>query len=180
MKNICPFLNLRNEEKNVDNIVLLFEYEFFLINVLNYDFYIFSPYKAITGFIYEIQISEYLSHIESIISIKDIENKLEYYIDLTYLTDVIFIYNYSVITLSCLFITFEIFGISLDLIKTIFSLEQIMNYEKFLTVTYPAIKEAINNIKLLTDQEFIDRKKKILLFLKHNPKYTEKLEKDRK
>ena len=47
-----------SNKKNIENILLLLEYEFFLINILNYEIYVYCPYKAMLGFIHELVNSE--------------------------------------------------------------------------------------------------------------------------
>jgi hypothetical protein len=197
MKNICPFLKEIHNEKNIENILLLLEYEFYLINVLNYDFYVFCPYKAMVGFIHEIKKNQNLlnivifsdsmvdiiihstSNINPLVNSKDFELKCESLIDQTFFTDLIFLYSYSYISLSCLFITAEFFNIDYDKIKSLLKLDEIIDYENFITTILKSVKENLMTIKIFNEDEFVKNKKKIYKFLKTNPKYVEKIEKDR-
>jgi hypothetical protein len=185
MKSICPFLKEKHTEKNVENILLLLEYEFFLINILNYDFYVYCPYKAMLGFIYEIrqnekkfnQLGGQIIFDENFC--KEFENKCEVFIDQTFLTDLLFNIPYSYIALSCIFITAEFYKIDYDVIKNYLNLENFINYENFLKETLPTVRDTLSNLKILTEEEFVNYKKRILKFLNKNPKYVEKIEKDR-
>jgi hypothetical protein len=181
MVNVCPFLKLNNVERNMNNIQIMFEYEFYLINVLNYDFYVFSPYKAKMGLLYEIKNSgkEGVEDAISMMSSNDFDAKVNSFIDYSFYSDILFLYSYSQIALSCIFMVAELSGIDTEIIRYILDLDSFMRYDHFYHIVLPAVKNAMNTTTILNNQEFIDRKKKILLFLKNNPKYSEKLEKDR-
>ena len=187
MKNICPFLKEKHTEKNVENILLLLEYEFYLINILNYDLYVFCPYKAMVGFLYSINNNQKVFDIKILsdtneqftINAKEFEIKVENFIDQTYLTDLIFLYTYSYLALSCIFLAAEFYQIKFELIRTLLELDKIINYDTFLNDIYLTVKENINSIKILSDEEFVNNKKKILKFLIKQPKYTERIERDR-
>lgn len=181
MKDLCPFLRDKHTEKNIENILVMLEYEFFLINVINYDFYVFCPYKAMLGFIYQIKMSQ-ISNKTLLFdenNLKIFETKCEAMIDQAFLTDLIFIISYSYLALSCIFLTAESFGISFDQIKSLLRLDIKFNYDNFINETLLMVRETLNNIKIISDEEFINNKKKIFKFLKNNPKYVEKIEKDR-
>ncbi len=202
MKNLCPFLKEKHKEKNIDNVYLLLDNEFYMINVLNYDFYIFCPYKAMIGLIntlkintqsdsdsdrerdrddksLSISISININIFNESVTQKNFETKCESLIDQTFLTDLIFLYTHSYIALACVFLTAESFNIKHDTIKSILQLETKINYTNFYDVILPNVREQINSIKIITDDEFANYKKKILKFLYKNPKYVEKIEKDR-
>jgi len=183
MKNIFPFLKEIHQEKNTENILILLEYEFYLINVLNYDFYVFCPYKAMVGFIHSIVKNQkelmIFSNFDDSNKTKEFELKCESLIDMTFLTDLMFLISYSYIALSCIFISAENENISIDIIKNLLKLDDVVNYEFFFKFTLPTVKNYLNNIKIYNEVEFVDRKKRILRFLNRNPKYVEKIEKDR-
>lgn len=185
MKSICPFLKDKHTEKNIENILLLLEYEFFLINILNYDLYVYCPYKAMLGFMYELANNEkkLKSSGEHIIFddnfCKEFENKCEAFIDQTFLTDLLFSIPYSYIALSCIFITAEFYKIDYDLIKKYLNLENYINYEQFYTETLFSVRDTLSSLKILNEEEFVSLKKRILKFLNKNPKYVQKIENDR-
>jgi hypothetical protein len=183
MKNICPFLKEINKVKNVENILLLFEYEFYLINVLNYDFYVFCPYKAMVGFLHNLKVNQNKENIiifpENSNLAKDFELKCETFIDSSFLTDLIFLYSYSYIALSCIFLTADFFNMEINTVRALLQLDDYLNYDNFFSNIMPTVKEYLNNIKILTDDEFMDKRTKLYKFLKRNPKYVEKIEKDR-
>lgn len=183
MKNIFPFLKEIHPEKNMENILILLEYEFYLINVNNYDFYVFCPYKAMVGFIHTIVKSQkemkLLSYFDDKNKSKEFESKCENLIDITFLTDLIFLISYSYIALSAIIIAAENEGLNLENIKKLLKLDDIINYEIFYKYTLPTVKNYMNNIKIYNEVEFVDRKKRILKFLNRNPKYVEKIERDR-
>ena len=45
------FIKDFNKESQIPNDQLLLKYEFYIIHIINYDFYVFCPYKAIGLFI---------------------------------------------------------------------------------------------------------------------------------
>ncbi len=182
MINICPFLTRRHHETQVENVIIMYEYEFYLINVINYDFYVYNPYKAKIGLIYDIKTSdkEGITDIVNLFSLKDFENKVDRFIDKTFYSDIMFLFNYSHIALSCIFMAAETCGIDTDRIRYILDLDSFMKYDHFINAILPIIKNEINNITIIKPEEFQDKMKKILRFLKDNPKYMDKIEADRK
>jgi hypothetical protein len=178
MKNICPFLKEKHNEKNVENILLMLEYEFFLINVLNYEFYVFCPYKAMLGFLNEFkklqESNKYIFLDEN--QIKEFELKCESYIDKSFMTDLIFTVSYSQISLGCICITAAEFSLDANIFTPIIGEEL---FHKFLKEILPVIKESIFSLKIISNEEALNDKKKILKFLNRNPRYVEKIEKDR-
>jgi hypothetical protein len=176
--NLDIMISLFPELKDAEKQKSLYDYEFYLINILNYDFFVFSPYKAMTGFLHEIK-KDHLKEIDSKITLSEFESKVEYYIDNTFYTDIIFSHSYSIIALACIALTAEFYGIEFDNIKRALSLESIMDYKKFNDNILPEIKEAISKINFLSDEDHGKIMKRIMLFSKANPKYEEKLAKDR-
>jgi hypothetical protein len=186
MKNICPFLKEIHTEKNIENILLLLEYEFYLINHLNYDFYVFCPYKAMVGFIYKMNKNQKIFGIQIFsdapsagVSGKEFELKCESLIDQTFLTDLPFLITYSYIALGCIYLTAEFYKIDTELIKILLQLDNLENYSSFIDDKLQMIKEELNNLKILSDDEFKNMKAKIFKFLSKNSKYVERIEKDR-
>lgn len=187
MKNICPFLKEKHTEKNIENILLLFEYEFYLINFINYDFYVFCPFKALSGFLYKINQNQkamgvqlFSEEINVGVSSKEFELKCESIVDQTFLTDLIFLVSYSYLALGCIFITAEFFRMDLNSLEKLLEFNTSMpNYKNLLENILPQIKEDLKNLRVLTDEEFVHKKKRIAKFLSKNPKYVEKIERDR-
>jgi hypothetical protein len=183
MKNIFPFLKEIHQEKNIENILILLEYEFYLINVINYDFYVFCPYKAMVGFIHTLAKSQkdlnLVSYFDDINKTKQFELKCENLIDVTFYTDLMFLISYSYIGLSCIFIIAENEKFNLDYIKQLLKLDDVINCDQFFKYTLPTVKNYLNNVRIYNENEFIDKKKRILKFLLRNPKYVERIEKDR-
>ncbi len=180
MKGVCPFLKEKHPEKNVENILLMLEYEFFLINVLNYEFYVFCPYKAMLGFLNEIRRNQ-IKQDEILLdenNLKDFELKCESLIDQTFNTDLIFIFSYSQLALSCIYLTAEQYNLDLGKLKSLLNIEE-SKYENFSKEIFPRVKEIFLTIKIISEEEFVNNKKKILKFLNRNPRYVEKIEKDR-
>lgn len=180
MKNICPFLKEKHPEKNVENILLMLEYEFFLINVLNYEFYVFCPYKAMRGFLNEFKRNQESTSIGFLDEdkLREFESTCESIIDRCFMTDIIFIYTYSQIALSCILITAENFKLDLITFGSLLNIED-HNLRNFIDEILPRIKESLTDLKIITYEIFEVNKKKILKFLIRNPRYIEKIEKDR-
>jgi hypothetical protein len=178
--NIDIMSSLFPKLKDPAAVKTLYEYEFYLINVMNYDFYVFSPYKAMIGFIYLITKSDYLKDIEAKISLSEFEQKVEYFIDQTFYTDLIFLYSYSVNTLACIYMAAESYNIDFGIFDVAFSLSKTMDYEKFIKATYPEFKDTITGVKIPTVDDWEKLMKRVIYFTKTNPKYVEKLEMDRR
>ena len=85
---------------------------------------------------------------------REFENKCEALIDQTFLTDLIFIYSFSYVALSCIFLTAETFKIKFDDLKNLLNLEKIINYEVYIKETLSIVRKELNEIKILNDEEF--------------------------
>jgi hypothetical protein len=182
MKTMFPVLKEKDKKTNIDNLYYLFEYEFYLINVLNYEFYIFCPYKAMVGFIYDMKCSQKIKNIPLFtdqLSAEDFEKKCESFIDQTFLTDLMFVLSYSIIAISCIFLTAEFYQMSFDWVKALLQLEGVIDYENFFMETYRLVKSKLEEIKVLNQEEYKEKKSKIYKFLFKNPQYVEKIEKER-
>lgn len=195
IKEMFPYLSNFNQEKQTENINILFDYEFYLMNVINYDFYVFCPYKAMQGFFFKMSKGHCYNELfvvpSKLENISQFEELVEAQIDKAFLTDLIFIFSYSYIALASIFYSAELLNIEFNLIRELiaFDLMFIVNkdenekrnhFEEFLVNYFATFKERINNIKVLKDENFKEAKKKVLKFLNKNPKYVERLEQDRK
>jgi len=189
MKNIFAFLRDNNKELNIPNDQLLLKYEFYLIHILNYDFYVFCPYKAMIGFIYKLQNSEIIINKINFITnlnIKEIENEAEKIIDKTFATDAIFIYNYSYIALSSIIFAFQAFnqnknlGISHFEIIDCLEIRNLIDVDNFFNIIIPKIFDMLNKIPYFSREEIREKKSRTTGFLLKYKEYNEKLEFDRK
>ena len=187
LKTIFPFIKENNKETNIPNLTILFKYEFYMINVLSYDFYVFCPYKAMLGFMYKIKSSQIQEKVESVqnLTMIEVENEVEKYIDKTFATDSIFLYNYSYNSLACIFLGFEYLKITKNLNVTqediieALELHDYIDVGNFINFILPKTKELIEKIPNFTKEEKKEKKGKIMAFLKKYPEYKDRLEKDR-
>ena len=88
-----------SEEKNFKKLI---KYEFYLSVILQYDFYVYDPYKALIGFIYLLDKQNFFIGQLSVDALNKEQflEECEKIIDNTYLTDLIFLYSYSYLALS--------------------------------------------------------------------------------
>lgn len=188
LKSIFQFVGEINKEKKVPNIDILLKYEFYMIHILNYDFYVFCPYKAMCGLFYKLKssalIMDKIKLIENL-TVKDIENEAEKLIDRTFATDSIFIYNYSYNALACILLAFRKFKetVNLDIsyndVITQLGLEKMIDCQEFLNATINKINDFITKIPTFSRQDIIEKKSRTTGFLLKYKEYNEKLEKDR-
>ena len=154
----------------------LLNYEFYLCTILGYDLYVFNPYKALIGFIYKMDINKYFDNLN--ISKDDFENECENFIDQCFLTDIIFVYNYSYISLCSIFLTVEKFQLNINDIIKVLELENNINMEQFNSI-YLKIKDEISKINILHD-EYIKVYGGIKKFYEKYKIYVDTLEQERK
>ncbi len=98
LKKLFPFFVDKEEEK----IPLLLKYEFYLLDVLGYDLHVYCPYKAMKGIIYDLFMSKYdfLNEEKDFIAFQDLIFKdSSKVIDLSYLTNLVFVISYSKIAI---------------------------------------------------------------------------------
>lgn len=181
MKEIFPFLQERNE-LNIDNIHILLDYEFFLINVLNYDMHIYSPFKALRGLCTHIELNMAEEVIELIkqraFSLELMESEAEEIINKTFLTDLMFQFNHSFIALFSLMYVFDV-ELKEPLNKLFESLDIPQESYDLVLNDFDVFKNKINSINLVPENDIIEKIKKRLRFLKKNPEYVKKIESER-
>lgn len=188
MKNIFVFLKDFNKDLQISNEELLLKYEFYMIHILNYDFYVFCPYKAMMGFMYKIQTSDkFLAQFKNFdnFNFKEIEIEAEKLIDRIFATDAMFIYNYSFIAISCTILAFQIFNQSKNLgintfeILEILEIINIIDVNNFINNILSKIEDMIIKIPNFSREEIREKKSRTSGFLSKYKEYNEKLEADR-
>jgi len=191
MKSIFAFMKDFNKESKISNDQLLLKYEFYLIHIINYDFYVFCPYKAMMGFMYKLQSSDLIlkklknASAENL-SLKEIEVEAEKFIDRTFASDAIFMFNYSIIALSCIIFAVELFnqskniGISpLEILEAL-EVTDLLDVDNFLNVSNSKIYDFISKVPNFTREEIREKKSRTTGFLIKYKEYNEKLEVDRR
>lgn len=177
MGELIPFLTEQSSNPNQNNRGKLFEYEFYLCIILNYEFYVFCPYKAMLGFVYELDKKKFFSSTK----IKeDFQKECEGLIDKTFLSDLIFLYNYSYLALASVFIIGSSFAFENDRLIEALDLKSMIDVNKFINETLIDIKNKLNNIKIIEQNEFLEHTKRVILFNKRYPRYNAKLEEERR
>lgn len=194
MKSIFAFIKDFNKELKISNEQLLLKYEFYMIHIINYDFYIFCPYKAMMGFVYKLQSAELiLNKLKNAIAensylnfLKEIEVEAEKFIDRTFATDAVFMFNYSFIALSCLIFAFQLFnqskniGISpVDILEAL-EIKELIDVDNFLNINVGKIYDLISKVPTFTREEIREKKSRTTGFLIKYKEYNEKLEVDRR
>jgi hypothetical protein len=191
MKSIFAFIKDFNKESKISNDQLLLKYEFYLIHIINYDFYVFCPYKAMMGFIYKLQSSDLIlkklkNATAENLSLKEIEAEAEKFIDRTFASDAVFMFNYSIIALSCIIFAVELFnqskniGISpLEILEAL-EVTDLLDVDNFLNVSNSKIYDFISKVPNFTREEIREKKSRTTGFLIKYKEYNEKLEVDRR
>ena len=170
--------------KGKENI--LFEYEFYLSTILDYDFYVYSPYEALFGFLYTLEQKDFFlaQSSENYVNPNDFKKECSDIIDKMHLTDNIFLYSYSEIALASVFIKCEEKKIDIINIAEKLELEKVINVKEFLEVTYRDMKENYELIPKYESEEDEENKikeiyKKVHHFHKSFPIYQTQLDKER-
>ena len=178
LEKIFPIL--KNNEK------ILFEYEFYLSTILDYDFYVYSPYQALFGFLYTLEQKDFFlaQSSENYVNPNDFKQECSDIIDKMHLTDNIFLYSYSEIALASVFIKCEERKIDIINIAEKLELEKVINVKEFFEVTYKVMKENYELIPKYESDEDEENKikeiyKKVHHFHKSFPLYQAQLTKER-
>lgn len=181
MIQLFPSLKEIDEKTKKSGFVTLFEYEFFLCYILDYEFYVFCPYKALLGLVYELEKKSFFKYLQGMTK-EEFSDECEKIIDTSFLTDAIFLYTYSHISIVSVMMVFEKVGVNPDLIFTYIDVSSNKSFDKnkFLKETFPNIKNEINSITLMTDKQFTEALGKVKFFNKIYPKYMNRLETERK
>lgn len=191
MKSTFAFIKDFNKDLKISNDQLLLKYEFYMIHIINYDFYVFCPYKAMMGFTNKLQQQNLnLNFLEKIkcanLNFKEIEAEAEKFIDRTFATDAIFLFNYSYIALSCVIFAFQIFSQSKNLgitqleILEVLEVKEFLDVDNFLNMVLSRIYDLISKIPVFTREEIREKKSRTTGFLIKYKEYNEKLEVDRR
>ena len=128
------------------------------------------------GFIYELDSKHFF---DSLKTKEQFQKECEATIDQTFLSDLIFTYNYSYIALASIFIVGVSFNFDNDKIINTLELKQLIDIKKFLNEYLVDIKNNLEQIKIIEKNEFLEYTKKVIIFNKKYPQYAEKLEEER-
>ena len=163
-----------------------FDYEFFLCTILEYDFYVYNPYLALMGFIFNLEQKEFFlaQSSENYVNPNEFQQECIDLIDKMYLTNNIFLFTYSEIALGSIFIKCEQKNISTINIAEKLELDKVINVKEFLEGPLKKMKE---NLDLIPKYENNEKKKKINHdifkkidnFHKSFPEYQKKLDNER-
>ena len=177
-KKIFPFLS-----ENPDKLI---EYEFYLITILEYDFFVYNPYQALIGFIYTLKEKEFFlaQDEENYVSQEDFTNDCMNIIDKMYLTNIIFIYTYSEMALGSIFIKCEYKNIDINNISEKLEIDKIINIKEFIGTKVSDMKKKMEEIPKYQNNEEEEKKtndiyRTVRHFLRDFPKYKAQLEKER-
>ena len=177
-KKIFPFLS-----ENPDKLI---EYEFYLITILEYDFFVYNPYQALIGFIYTLKEKEFFlaQDEENYVSQEDFTNDCMNILDKMYLTNIIFIYTYSEMALGSIFIKCEYKNIDINNISEKLEIDKIINIKEFIGTKVSDMKKKMEEIPKYQNNEEEEKKtndiyRTVRHFLRDFPKYKAQLEKER-
>lgn len=164
----------------------LFEYEFYLSHILEYEFYVYSPYQALLGFIFSLKQKEFFlaQSSENYVNPNDFQQECVDVIDKMFLTDNIFLFTYSEIALASIFIKCEEKNINTINIAEKLELDKIINVKEFLEGPLVKIKHNLDLIPKIENAEEDNKKakemyKKVIHFHKSFPQYQKKLDEQR-
>ena len=178
MENMFPFI--KGTEKK------LFEYEFYLSNILEYEFYVYNPYQALFGFIFSLKQKEFFlaQSSENYVNPNDFQQECVDVIDKMFLTDNIFLFTYSEIALASIFIKCEEKNINTINIAEKLELDKVINVKEFLEGPLVKIKKNLELVPKIENAEEDNKKakemyKKVIHFHKSFPQYQKKLDEQR-
>ena len=175
------FSIIKNNEKKV------LEYEFYLITILDYNFFVYNPYHALYGLIYNLEKNQFFlgQNTENYINQEDFKQECSDIIDKMFLTDNIFLYSYSEIALASIFIKCFEKNININNVAEKMEIDKIINVKEFLEGPFEKMKKNLELIPHFNSIEEEDKKanelyQTIHYFLKHHPQYQKKLDEERK
>ena len=164
----------------------LFDYEFYLSTILDYDFYVYSPYLALFGLLNNLEQKDFFlsQNSENYVSQNDFKDGCIDIIDKMHLTDNIFLYSYSEIALASIFLICEEKKLDFNNIVEKLELDKIINVNEFLEGPYKIMKENYELIpKYESDEveenEIYKIEKELNHFYKDFPLYQAKLAEER-
>jgi hypothetical protein len=162
----------------------VFDYESYLCTILKYDFFVYNPYHALSGFLEQKDV--FLDQKkENYIDPDTFKQECNDIIDTMYLTDIIFLYNYSEIALGSIFMVCEKRNIDIQNICNKLELNDVLDIKKFINGPLVKMKKYIDDLPKYETQEEEDKKADLIYkSIKHihanYPDYTKKLEEERK
>lgn len=163
-----------------DEIKLVLDYEFFLTNILDYNFYVYNPYHALYGLIYTLEQKQFFLGQNS----ENFKQECIDIIDKMLLTDNIFLYTHSEIALASILIKCAEKNINISNIVEKMEVNKIINVNEFLEGPLEKMKK---NLEAIPKYESIEEEEKATKdiykmnrgFLKTYPQYQKKLEEER-
>ena len=167
-----------SEEKNFKKLI---KYEFYLSIILQYDFYVYDPYKALIGFIYLLDKQNFFIGQLSVDALNKEQflEECEKIIDNTYLTDLIFLYSYSYLALSSIFIVGD--KIAIERNEIVSKLNLNIDINKFFSENgiYEDVVKTLNEIPNVSYEDAKEIEGKIKQFKHKYIKYEEYLNEER-
>ena len=161
-----------------------YEYEFYLCTILEYDFFVYNPFQALLGFIYELEKEKFFQDKENKINPELFKNDCQNIIDKLYLTDCIFLYTYSELALASIYIQCDIKNINTNNIEQKLNLNKIMNVKEFIDNKVVDIKKKLDEIPKFNstveeEQKSTEIMRNVGKFHMEFPKYKEQLKEER-
>ena len=168
------------------NYKKLFDYEFFLSTILDYNFYVYNPYHALYGLIYILEQKKFFlgQNTENYINQEQFKQECMDIIDKMLLTDNIFLYTHSEIALTSIFMKLKEKNLNIINIAEKMELDKVINVKEFLEGPFEKMKK---NLDSLPKYESVEEEEKACgdiykmasSFLKKYPVYQKKLEEER-
>ena len=165
---------------------ILFEYEFYLVTILDYEFFVYNPYQALLGFIFTLEQKEFFlaQNSQNYVNPNEFKEECMALIDKMYLTDNIFLFSYSEIALASIFLKCEQKNISTTNIAEKLELDKIIDVKGFLDGPVNKMKQNLDSIPVYENLEEEEKKSKeiyriVSQFLKSFPQYQKKLDEER-
>ena len=175
------FTILENNEKK------LYEYEFYLSTILEYEFFVYNPYQALIGLIYNLEQKEFFlsQNSQNYVNPNEFKQECIDIIDQMHLTDNIFMFTYSEIALASIFIKCEEKKLNTINIAEKLEIDKIINVKEFLEGPVEEMKKNLEMIPKYENKEDEYKRsdeiyKEIVKFHKDFPQYQRKLDLERK
>ena len=175
------FTILENNEKK------LYEYEFYLSTILEYEFFVYNPYQALIGLIYNLEQKEFFlsQNSQNYVNPSEFKQECIDIIDQMHLTDNIFMFTYSEIALASIFIKCEEKKLNTINIAEKLEIDKIINVKEFLEGPVEEMKKNLEMIPKYENKEDEYKRsdeiyKEIVKFHKDFPQYQRKLDLERK
>lgn len=146
----------------------MFRYEFYLTTILEYNFYVYNPYQALVGLIYNLEKNKFFfaQNAENYINPEGFKDGCIDLIDKMYITDNIFLFNYSEIALASIFLKCYEKNININKVAEKMEIDKIVNIKEFLEGLFEKMKKNLESIREFENMDVKEANKKQMKYIK--------------